>query len=148
MQETNNKLIQEEIEAKVNTQLEQKLEEYEQLRAQNAELLSKLQQITNEFAVMKSDAEIVKQKARQMLIDKDEELERMRLSKNASNSQSTSATGGKTMISPGKDANTSNSRVDSQPDSGASTFSEGIVSAVIEADNTSMGGSQLITESR
>jgi len=30
---------------------------------------------------MKSDAEIVKQKARQMLIEKDEELERMRASK-------------------------------------------------------------------
>ena len=51
------------------------------VKAQNAELLAKLQAITNEFAVMKSDAEIVKQKARQMLIDKDEELERMRANK-------------------------------------------------------------------
>ena len=58
--------------------MESKTEEVVQLREQNAELLSKLQGITNEFAVMKSDAEIVKQKARQMLIDKDEELERMR----------------------------------------------------------------------
>ena len=48
------------------------------MRTQNGELLFKLQAITNEFAVMKSDAEIIKQKARQMLIDKDKELERMR----------------------------------------------------------------------
>jgi len=33
---------------------------------------------------MKSDAEIVKEKARQMLIQKDEELERMRLNRTAS----------------------------------------------------------------
>jgi len=31
---------------------------------QNAELVKKLQALTNEFAVMKSDAEIVKQRAR------------------------------------------------------------------------------------
>ena len=48
---------------------------------QNAELVRKLQALTNEFAVMKSDAEITKQRARQMLIDKDEELERMRAGK-------------------------------------------------------------------
>lgn len=50
----------------------------EHTKAQNSELLAKLQAITNEFAVVKSDSEIIKQKARQMLIEKDEELERLR----------------------------------------------------------------------
>ena len=61
--------------------MEQNAEELDQLRLTNGQLLEKLQSITNEFAVMKSDAEIVKQKARQMLIQKDEELERMRANK-------------------------------------------------------------------
>ena len=81
--ETNKRLINDEIEANVAEQMEQKQEELEQLRQTNNQLLEKLQSITNEFAVMKSDAEIVKQKARQMLIDKDEELERMRSNKKA-----------------------------------------------------------------
>ena len=81
--ETNKRLINDEIEANVAEQMEQKSEELEQLRQTNYQLLEKLQSITNEFAVMKSDAEIVKQKARQMLIDKDEELERMRSNKKA-----------------------------------------------------------------
>ena len=94
---------------------------------------------------MKSDAEIVKEKARQMLIQKDEELERMRLNKAAAAS---SSGGNNQMTSPGKDTNTfdSRGRIDSQPDSGASTFSENVmVASVMEADNTM--SSQLITES-
>lgn len=76
--ENNKKLINEEVTAKVGEQMEQKESENEMLKAQNSELLEKLQAITNEFAVVKSDAEIIKQKARQMLIEKDQELERMR----------------------------------------------------------------------
>ena len=37
-----------------------KMSENEMLKAQNSELLEKLQAITNEFAVVKSDAEIIK----------------------------------------------------------------------------------------
>ena len=40
--------------------MEQNEVETQLLRAQNSELLEKLQVITNEFAVTKSDAEIVK----------------------------------------------------------------------------------------
>jgi len=58
------------------------------VQEQNMDLHKKLQALTNEFAVMKSDAEIVKQRARQMLIDKDEELERMRAGKGQAASQS------------------------------------------------------------
>ena len=35
-------------------------EEMEKVKAQNSELLAKLQAITNEFAVVKSDSEIIK----------------------------------------------------------------------------------------
>lgn len=72
------------------------------MRAQKEELLEKLQAITNEFAVMKSDAEIVKQKARQMLIDKDEEIERMRSKTSAANSNGQGAAAGQ-LGGPGKD---------------------------------------------
>lgn len=64
MQEANNRLVQEEISSKVAQGMQQKTEEVSDLQEQNAELMRKLQAITNEFAVMKSDAEIVKQKAR------------------------------------------------------------------------------------
>ena len=90
----------------------------------NQDLFKKLQAITNEFAVMKSDAEIVKQRARQMLIDKDDELDRMRSGKT------------ETSAKPNPKVPSRMRSDDSQPDSGASTFSENVPS-VIEADNTS-----------
>lgn len=59
-QEAGQRIVEEEIKAKVELALEQKNEEVEQAMEQNAELVKKLQALTNEFAVMKSDAEIVK----------------------------------------------------------------------------------------
>ena len=127
--ENNKRLINDEITTQVNEQMEQKESENVLLKAQNSELLQKLQAITNEFAVVKSDAEIVKQKARQMLIDKDQELERMRGNKNNASP------------SPHKDgAQESAARDNNQPDSGASTFQEGTTlmpQSIMEADNSS-----------
>jgi hypothetical protein len=86
---------------------------------------------------MKSDAEIVKQKARQLLIEKDEELERMR-----GNKAGTPSGGQGQSMSPSKEfaQQDSRQRVGSgEPDSGASTFNEGAhLPRIIEADNTSM----------
>ena len=109
------------------------------LKTQCSELLEKLQAITNEFAVVKSDAEIIKQKARQMLIDKDEELERMRSNKNGGNSAGQAVHGQKNS-SPLKDAQDSAAaQSNNQPDSGASTFQEGTAHQnVMEADNSQM----------
>jgi len=90
---------------------------------------------------MKSDAEIVKQKARQLLIEKDEELERMRANK--AGTPSGGQLGGQSM-SPSKEfgQHDSRQRVGSgEPDSGASTFNESSsahLTRIIEADNTSM----------
>ena len=106
--------------------MEQNTEELEQLRLTNGQLLEKLQSITNEFAVMKSDAEIVKQKARQMLIQKDEELERMRANKGGQQANGQNA------------SNATFSRNEDQPESGdsGSFVSDSMLETVTEADNS------------
>ena len=57
-------MISEEIATKVDEQMEQKQEEVNTLSNQNGELHQKVQSLTNELAVTKSDAEIFRQKAR------------------------------------------------------------------------------------
>lgn len=47
------------------------IEEKEKLCSRNAELEQKLQSLLGEYAIMKSDCEIVKTKARSLLIEKD-----------------------------------------------------------------------------
>lgn len=54
------------------------LEERERILARNTELEQKLQSLLGEYAVMKSDCEIVKTKARSLLIEKDQEIEKIR----------------------------------------------------------------------
>lgn len=53
-------------------------EELEQLRKINNELEEKLQSLLGEYAVLKQDNEIIKTKARQMLIEKDKELDKLK----------------------------------------------------------------------
>ena len=120
--------------------MEQRNEEMEQTQAQNSELLVKLQAITNEFAVVKSDSEIIKQKARQMLIEKDEELERMRQNKSGSGQTGMSPSKEPMMMGGTHGSGDARQQRDSQPDSGASTFSEGsmMVASIIEADNSQL----------
>ena len=57
-------MITEEIATKVDEQMEQKQEEVNTLSNHNGELQQKVQSLTNELAVTKSDAEIFRQKAR------------------------------------------------------------------------------------
>lgn len=54
------------------------IEENERLTERNAELEQKLQMLLGEYAVMKSDCEIVKTKARQLLIEKDKEIAKIK----------------------------------------------------------------------
>ena len=50
------------------------LEENERLQDKNHELEQRLQQVLGEYAVLKQDCEIIKNKARQLLIEKDKEI--------------------------------------------------------------------------
>jgi len=50
------------------------VEENERLADRNSELEHKLQMLLSEYAVMKTDSELIKTKARQLLIDKDKEI--------------------------------------------------------------------------
>lgn len=84
---------------------------------------------------MKSDAEIVKQKARQMLIEKDEDLERMRSNKASGGQQAHNSS----YVSPGKNVNflRPSENLSETGDSG-SLMSEVMVESVMEADNSQL----------
>lgn len=51
------------------------------MSARNAELENKLQMVLGEYAVMATDMELIKTKARQLLVEKDKEIERLKSQK-------------------------------------------------------------------
>lgn len=57
------------------------IEENERLADRNRELEERLSQLLGEYAVMKQDSELIKSKARQLLIDKDAEIEKIKKQK-------------------------------------------------------------------
>lgn len=80
----------------------------------NAELEQKLQMLLGEYAVMKSDCEIVKTKARQLLIEKDKEIAKIKAQRGIVDH------GGEDLS--GKDK--SSKEMAAMGDSGASNFQE------------------------
>lgn len=53
-------------------------EEVRELRERNSEVEQKINALTSECAVLQSDSEIIKTKARQMLVEKEEEINRLK----------------------------------------------------------------------
>jgi uncharacterized protein (UPF0335 family) len=54
------------------------LEEIERLNEQNRDMSDRFQRLFGEYTIMKSDCEIIKTKARQLLIEKDKEIEKLK----------------------------------------------------------------------
>ena len=83
-QEDTQKAIENEIQERVEKAMEANDEEVERSRELQKVLELKLQQLTNEYAVLKSDNEITKTKAREMLIKKDDEINRLKKKQSSS----------------------------------------------------------------
>lgn len=105
---------EEEDESQIEKALKPHLEENQRLTDRNVELEQKLQMLLGEYAVMKSDSELIKSKARQLLIEKDKEIDRLKTLKRG---------GAEAEESKGKDT-------DTMGDSGASNFQETIDNVV------------------